>query len=258
MRYLGSLKIICFFSLYLCCTLFAVGNELLEKSPFPERFHEILGDHFFETREVPGNLELSQKYYRLALKANPKRYHLLWKLSRGCWTGGDRTIDKNRKIYYFKQAVTYGERAIEKNEKSPDSHLWLGFSMGSLAIERGIIESIAQKEKIRKEFLTTIELQPNNILAHWGLASWYYHVPKVFGGNKHTSYQLLDKAHSLDPNYTQTMLLKARFLIDENRFFQAEELLKEIIQTEKPTSQAGGIEDKASARVLLEQLKQSL
>lgn len=212
-------------------------------------YYRNLADFFYLSREVPGHLELSLKNY---LKAPNNK--LLWKISRCYWFMGKSAVNSASRIQHFENGFKYGKKAVEFDGENPKSHLWFALSLGSAAIEKGVMKMIYQRDIIKASLEKTITLDSKDIDAYLGLASWYFYVPEILGGSKSKSFSLIKKAHSIDQNYTRTYLTKAEFLTKTRQFVQAKIVLKSLLKIKTPSSISGGIQDKANAANLLKNM----
>ena len=229
-------------------------NPLFQKQ-FSASYHETLADRFFATREVPGNLNEAEKNYLKALAVNSEQPDTLWKLTRCYWTQGEHAVGTPEKTKYFNKAISYGKRAISTQALSSSAHLWYGLSLGSLAVEKGVMSMMHQRDLIKNELNLSLKLNPKQIGGFLGLASWHFFVPPFLGGSRQKSFELLDQAIQMDPNYTATILLKAKLLNQDNQFNAATRELKRLLNLQHPTSQAAGIEDKTRAGEMLKKMK---
>lgn len=218
---------------------------------FLQTYHETLGDLLYDRRDIPGNLKESLKAYQTSRKDKRSLKEVYWKISRSYWMLARRRSNPAKKNRYFQKAYQSGKNAVRTNDKNSKSHLWRGLSLGSLALESGVMKKISTKDEIKKSLQKTLQLNTNEIEALLGLASWYFHVPDFFGGNRKQAYQLIEKAIQIDPNFTANLKLKADFLIQEKRYAEARIVLLQLLGTQMPTSTFGGIEDKALAREIL-------
>lgn len=221
---------------------------------FLRTYYERLGDISYTTRNIPGNLENALKAYQNALKYGKYPHHVYWKLSRIYWTLAQRFSEPSIKIEHLKKSYIEGKKAVRKDPENSKSHLWYALSLGSLAVESGVMKKISTKDDIKKALQKSLKLNNKEIRAILGLASWYFHVPEFFGGNRKQAYRLIEKALQIDPNFTATHKVKAGFYLREERLSEARLVLQKILGIKAPTSKSGGIEDKAIARDLLKKI----
>jgi tetratricopeptide (TPR) repeat protein len=240
------LMIVIALPVYLFSPISGISNQL---NDLESEYHEHLADFFHNSREVPGHLDLALKNYLKVQKTS-----ILWKISRCYWLLGEAAVSSSNKIKYFEQGYIYGEKALEADENIAESHLWYALSFGSLALEKGIMKTIYQKDVIKAALEKTISLNKKNIDAYLGLATWYFYVPEILGGSKSKSFQILNKAISIDHNYTMAYFVKADFLKRTQQNKQAKKVLKALLNIKTPSSVSGGIQDKANAVNLLSKL----
>ncbi|MCP4754343.1 MAG: hypothetical protein GY866_25950 [Proteobacteria bacterium] len=222
---------------------------------FRRVYYEKLADRLYETREVPKNIEDAVRYYKKAMTFSDEKPGVSWKITRCYWVLATRSVDREEKLRYFKEGIRYGTIAITKDKSNSNAYLWYSLITGSNALEQGIMNMIYLRGKIKNALDTSLKLNPKNVNALVGLANWYYHVPAFLGGNKTKAFDLLEQALKIDPNYTAALIIKSEFLIGEKKYPQAVTTLKHIIRLDNPTLPGDGIEDKAKAGEMLDELK---
>jgi len=245
MKIIGLIKVI-IISIVLLNPILAKSDQFGE---LELGYYEHLADFFHQSREVPGHLELALKNYLKAQKPP-----LLWKISRCYWLMGEASVSSNNKIEYFEKGVIYAQKALEEDAQNSKSYLWYALTLGSLALEKGVMKMIYQKDVIKTALEKTISLNPKNMDAYLGLATWYFHVPELLGGSRSKSFQIINQALTIDQNYTMAYMVKADFLIKTQQQKQAKKVLKSLLKIKKPSSISGGIQDKANATNLLSKL----
>ncbi len=222
------------------------------------RYYISVADRLYETQELPGNLELSLSYYKKALRYSHLREDIEWKLSRCFWTLAEQTGNPQKKAAFFKKGIQFGQDAVSRYPQNSYAHTWLSLNSGSGALLEGIMRSIYKRDTIKDGFEKAIELDPKNAVAMAGLASWYQHVPAIFGGNQQKALVLIDRAINLDPNYLVSRMLKAEFLITAERFTDAVKELEMVVSVPKPRSRWQGTKYKLRAKVLIKKLKKTV
>lgn len=217
-------------------------------------YYETMADELFQSRELPGNLQLAIGYYQKSLQLDPAHGHAEWKLSRCYWSLASKTDDVQQRSLYFGKGIQYGEMAVENNPENSYAHSWLALNTGSRAINQGVVNTLYNRDIIKKELETAIRLDAENTNAYAGLAAWYFHVPAILGGDRKTAFEMIDHAIDLEPDYTAPILLKAEFLISEQRIEEARQSLQRILAIERPAVRGDGVEDKIKAQRLLQKL----
>lgn len=222
------------------------------------QYYVSVADRLYKTQELPGNLELSLSYYKKALRYAHLRKDIEWKLSRCFWTLAELTGNHQKKAAFFKKGIQYGNDAVSRHPENSFAHTWLALNTGSSALHEGVMRSIYKRDAIKEGFEKAIELDPTNAVAMAGLASWYHHVPALFGGNQQKALVLIDQAINLDPEYMVSRMLKAEFLIVKERFEEAVKELETLVSIPKPRSRWQGTKYKLRAKVLIKKLKQAV
>ena len=249
-------------SLYIFMLLFLpqfVSSEAVYAS-FENRvkilYYEKVAEKFYRTREIPGHLDLAIKAYQSALNlGDGPSWRLYWRISRCYWMLGERESNSKKRLAHFSLGARFGKKAIKGNPQSSQGHLWYGMSLGSAALEKGVMNALYQKDTIKSELEEALRLNPKEVTALLGLAGWHYYVPQIFGGDTFKSFRILEKALTIDPNFTGTLLFKAKLLMNSGRVDEARKTLLRLSEINRPTS-TGAIEDKAAAKILLQQMKE--
>lgn len=244
--------LILFISLILYTPL-CFADELTED--VAAKYYEALGEQFFNSREIPGNLEKGLKFYQKAYHLRPKGGSINWKIARANWYLGREASQTNKKVSFIQEGIKYGKQAILADKNNSNAHLWYALSLGSNALEVGVMKLIYQREEIKSSLKKSLELNPKQTRAFLGLAAWNFAVPEVFGGSESTALSLLEKAVKNDPNLTATYLLRGQYFIKTGNREKAITNFNKILQIHNPTSPSGSIYDKATARNQLAKLK---
>ena len=253
------MKVLVGLSLFLSWMMLYPGltytGEKSGNASFQLRMNLRLGDKYYDSREVPENLEKSHAYYISVLEADPENQAVLWRLSRSFRTLGVRALQKKKQLMHLSNAIKYGERAVKVDSENYQTHLWFGISMGSYALAKGVMESLNLKDKIKFELGEVLKQQPNNIRARLALAHWYFYLPEWLDGDKTKAMDYADQAIIQDPNYTRSYLLKARLLKDWGKMSEARRALQQVMKIQTPSEVAAAVEDKAEARKILQVLQ---
>jgi tetratricopeptide (TPR) repeat protein len=83
----------------------------------------------------------------------------------------------------YDEAEEHFEEAVDANENVADYHYWYGSTMGTIAQNSNTLKQGFYAPKIKSEFEKTVELDPKNIDAHWGLIEFYTQAPGFMGGS---------------------------------------------------------------------------
>ncbi len=242
--------------------LLFIGLSNLAEASFESRFnalyYEKVAEKHYQTREIPSHLTIALSHYQKALAfASQAKARLLWKISRCYWLLGDRAVNPSEREKNFNLGSQYGKQAIQIAPETSNGHLWYGLSLGSAALEKGVMNTLYQKDVIKAELNRAIDLNPKEIGAYLGLAGWYYYVPRLFGGDRIKSFQIIDQALRIDPHFSTSLILKARFLLKSGKPYAARNSLLRLLAIEESTS-SGSVEDRAIAREMLDEIKQNI
>ncbi|MCG8336659.1 MAG: tetratricopeptide repeat protein [Proteobacteria bacterium] len=222
------------------------------------QYYISVADRLYETQELPGNLEMSLSFYKKALPYSHLREDIEWKLARCFWTLAEQTGNHQKKAIFFKKGIQYGNDAVSRHPKNSFAHTWLSLNTGSSALHEGVMRSLYKRDTVKEGFEKAIELNPTNSVAMAGLASWYHHVPALFGGNQQKALSLIDQAIDLDPKYMVSRMLKAEFLISAEQFADAVKELEALVTISKPRSRWQGTKYKLRAKALIKKLRKDL
>jgi Flp pilus assembly protein TadD len=96
----------------------------------------------------------------------------------------------------YDNAITAGEKSVALDPKNSVYHQWLGRIYGGKA-DRD--RSFSYARKVKKEFETAVQLNPENIAARRDLEEYDLQAPWVVGGNKDEAKAEVDAIAALDP-----------------------------------------------------------
>lgn len=102
--------------------------------------------------------------------------------------------DQNAKAYYYLgrtyialqdygEAADNFEEAIELENNNADYNFWLGQAYSYDIVESSIFTQAFLAPKILDQFEKTVELDPNHVYGHVGLANFYLQAPAIAGGD---------------------------------------------------------------------------
>lgn len=217
-------------------------------------YNEMVGDRFYRTREIPGNKVLAVSHYKKALKFSENNADLQWKITRCFWFLADEAVERVKREGYFRDGISYGKAAIKSDPDNSNAHLWYGLIVGSEAIDRGIVNSLYKRDRIKKELNTALSLNPKNTNAYVGLASWYFHVPAVLGGDREKAMKMINRAIAIEPNYTTARMQKTEFLIEDDRIEEARKELKAILMIKDSAIRSDGVANRIKAELMLKEI----
>jgi tetratricopeptide (TPR) repeat protein len=82
-----------------------------------------------------------------------------------------------------KDAVSWFERAIDRDQNVAEYHVWLGNALGIEVQRANKFKQPFIARRIRSEFETAVRLDPRNIDARHGLVQYYSIAPGMMGGS---------------------------------------------------------------------------
>jgi tetratricopeptide (TPR) repeat protein len=125
-----------------------------------------------------------------------------------------------------------GIPACEKSIKlAPDNglyHLWMGRIYGEKADHTGFLKAAGLAKKVRTQFETAVEFNPNDWQAHTDLAEFYLEAPGIVGGGEEKALAQADILQSLKPAMADWV--KARIAQKKKENAVAEQDYKASIQ----------------------------
>ncbi|MBU2514754.1 tetratricopeptide repeat protein [bacterium] len=250
----------CLFLAFFCSLLLVVLHQTASSddqfdSLFYGHYYESVADRLYDSKEIPGNLLLALEYYKKASNYLSTNSEVEWKIGRCYWVLATKTVKEEDRLVYFKEGIRYGKLGVKNNPDSSNAHLWLSLIVGSSAMDQGVVRTLYNREMIKSGLETALRINPSNTNAYVGLAGWYFHVPKFLGGDREKAFQYINRAIRIEPDYTSARLVKAEFLLQENRHPEAIRTLKEILNIKKPAIRGDGVENVNNARKMLDQLK---
>jgi tetratricopeptide (TPR) repeat protein len=137
--------------------------------------------------------------------------------------GNDKRID---------EAVKLSERCVELHAKSSECHEMLGSSLGTKALDAGIMAAMGYAGKIRESFKTAVDLDPSNWSARSALIQYYLAAPGIVGGGKDKAKAAASDAGLINPEAGK--LFNALLLIRDEKPAEAQSLLQTVKTPDSP------------------------
>jgi tetratricopeptide (TPR) repeat protein len=91
------------------------------------------------------------------------------------------------------EAVDWFEKALKRNDRSSEYHLWLGNMLGQEAQRASKLRQPFLARRVKAEFERAVELDPRSVDARHGLIQFYSVAPGVMGGSMEKA-----KAHAAE------------------------------------------------------------
>jgi hypothetical protein len=190
-------------------------------------------------------------------RAGSEKYEIQWRLARSMFFLGEEasSIDGRRHLYHT--AITAGERAVALNPRRVEGHFWVGVN---LALYAESIRGIRGARALRWA-MSELKMACQISEAYHGagplrvLARVEHKAPKFLGGNRKLSRDLFDRALSIAPSNTVTLVYAAELAVDEGDHDRARALLGQVLSLpDDPEWEYESERDRNIARSLLERL----
>jgi len=128
------------------------------------------------------------------------------------------------------EAVDQLEKAVDLNPNNADYQFRYGAALGEKAQNAGMIKQAFLAPKIKNAFKRAVEINPQHIQAHIGLARYYLVAPSIMGGDEAEGWKQLDEAIKLDE--FQGRAVKADFLLRAMKNDEAEQEYKILVSSQ--------------------------
>jgi len=125
------------------------------------------------------------------------------------------------------EAVDQLEKAVDLNPNNADYQFRYGAALGEKAQNSGMIKQAFLAPKIKNAFKRAVEINPQHIQAHIGLARYYLVAPSIMGGDEAEGWKQLDEAIKLDE--VQGRTVKAQLLARAKKNDDAEKEYKILV-----------------------------
>ena len=213
-------------------------------------------DELYHQRAEPGAVRESVMVLSGA-HGGSGRYEVQWRLARALFFLGQQAgvPDSSRQLYAA--GIGAGERAVELNENRVEGHFWVGVNLALFAEARGGIRGVKAFRSARVELKRAIEIDeryhdagPLRVLGRLS-----HKAPRILGGSRNRSRQLLDRALAIAPSNSVTLIYAAELAIANGEIDRASTLLQQIV--ESPIDTEWEFEynrDRALANSLLERI----
>lgn len=120
------------------------------------------------------------------------------------------------------------ERAVALAPRNSQFHLWLGRICGEKADHSGFMTAASLAQRVRDEFETAVQLNPNSVDARSDLAEFYLEAPGIVGGGRDKAEQQAKWLAALDP--AKAHWVKARIAEKHKDYSAAEKQYRDAIE----------------------------
>jgi TRAP transporter T-component len=250
-----------FLNALICLTLLMVlfSASLQARQEEPPSTLLTLGDELYKERADLDKCREAINHYEEAFAETP-REEIAVRLGKAYyWLGGH--LPEETRAETFQKGLEWSRKAIELDLKSVGGHFWLGVNQDKLAETRGMLKNPALVKSIEEEMEKVIKLNPGYEGGgpHRVLGRLYFKLPRSAGGSIPKSLSNLRKAIEYSPRRLLNRLFIAEVYLALKQHKQAEMELHFILNTPpEPGCEPEGLEDKAAARKLLEELNENL
>lgn len=211
----------------------------------------------YETRhKAESYLEESRALFEEVLHEQPENEEALWRVAQLYYTYGDKASSKEEKLKFYEKGKEFAKKLIELNPNHPQGHFWFAVNLGRVAQTKGVLNSLFLAPTIKRGFEKALELYPKHTGAMNGLAVFYYELPGLLGGSLDKSLEWLNKAISIDPNYSLLYINFAKVYIKKKEYNKAREYLEKMLAIKNPSYPADfWLKDKKEAEEMLAEIK---
>jgi tetratricopeptide (TPR) repeat protein len=117
-------------------------------------------------------------------------------------------------------SLKLAEKAVASDDQNARYHVQLAAACGRLAQTSGLLKQLGYARRAKKELDTSLQLDPANLDALYGLTLFYYAAPSFMGGDKQKALDAADAMTKINP--ARGYLAQAR-LANERKDAAAEE-----------------------------------
>jgi len=213
-------------------------------------------DELYHHRAEPGAVRESVMVLSGA-HGGADRYEVQWRLARALFFLGQQAGSRDSSRQLYAAGIDAGERAVALNDDRVDGHFWVGVNLALFAESNGGIRGARALHWARLELKRAIKIDeryheagPLRVLGRLD-----HKAPRILGGNRKRSRELLDRALAIASSNSVTLTYAAELAIDNGERVRASDLLRQVI--ESPIDAEWEFEnnrDRALARSLLERL----
>ena len=213
-------------------------------------------DELYSQRAEPGSVRESVMVLSGA-QGGADRYEVQWRLSRALFFLGQEAGARDSGKQLFAAGIGAGERAVELNKDRVEGHFWVGVNLALFAEANGGLRGARALRWAGLELKSAIEIDeryhdagPLRVLGRL-----LHKAPRLLGGSRKRSRVLLERALSIAPSNSVTLIYAAELAITNGEFDRASDLLRQVIEAPIETDwEFEGNRDRQLARSLLERI----
>lgn len=188
------------------------------------------------------------------------RYEVQWRLARALFFLGQEAASRDSSRQLYAAGVSAGELAASLNGERVEGHFWVGVNLALFAETSGGFRGARALRWARLELKRAVAISesyhdagPLRVLARLE-----HKAPRILGGNRKRSREYIDRALTIAPSNTVTLLYAADLALETGDSDRGRALLRQIVDS--PTNVEWEFEHKRDcelARGRLERLANS-
>lgn len=183
----------------------------------------------------PHSLKQNRDSLAKAITKDPKNSRFWKQLAEVYMNMGDDLLtEEDEKIAMYKKGVAAAEEALSIHEADAETHFFIAANLGNAAKLQGFAVGGIQLPNIIKHVDRAIELNPNHAPSLQFKGGLLAELPWYLGGNEQLAQEYLQKAISIDGNFTNARIILAKLLLKAGHIDQARTQLLRVIQADRP------------------------
>jgi tetratricopeptide (TPR) repeat protein len=214
-------------------------------------------DELYSRRHNPGAVRESVMVLSGA-RAAAERYEIQWRLARALFFLGQEAGSRKSSRQLYSAGIEAGERSVGLNTNRVEGHFWIGVNLALFAESNRAIGGFRAIRRAKRELERAASISesyhdagPLRVLGRLA-----HKVPRVLGGSLKRSRELFERALSISPSNTVTLIYAAELEIDCNDTERAITILKQLLKTPPdPHWEFENLRDRESAQLLLGRLE---
>jgi hypothetical protein len=216
-------------------------------------------DELYLRRAEPGAVRESVMILSGVRRATG-RYEIQWRLARALFFLGQQGASPESTRQLYSAGIAAGELAARLSPDRVEGHFWVGVNLALFAEVQGGIRGARALRWARAELKRAVAISesyhgggPLRVLGRLEARS-----PKILGGNRKRGGELLDRALSIAPANTVSMIYAAELAIERGDRDRARALLQQIVESPIDVEwEFENTRDRQIARSILERLARS-
>ncbi|HZM90947.1 MAG TPA: TRAP transporter TatT component family protein [Blastocatellia bacterium] len=214
-------------------------------------------DELYQARAEPGSVRESVMVLSGA-HGGSDRYEVQWRLARALFFLGQEAGGPDSSKQLYAAGIGAGERAVALNKDRVEGHFWVGVNLALFAEANRGVRGLRALRSARLELRRAIEIDeryhgagPLRVLGRL-----LYKAPKILGGSRKRSRELLERALAIAPSNSVTLLYAAELAISSGERDRALNLLRMVIDSPFDVEwEFENHRDRKLARSLLDQIE---